>query len=228
MKASCGMKAIYGRKVGMTRVFNNEGKSVPVTVLELGPCVVHQVKTQKTDKYSAVQVGFGTQKAQRLNKAQLGHLTKAEKGIPSFVGEIRLNAVNGGLSGDAKSETPAEFNIGDVISLEGMFETGARVDVQGTSIGKGYAGVMKRHNMAGFSATHGTHEYFRHGGSIGCRKFPGRVFKNKRMSGHMGTDQVIQLGLEVVEVRPSENLLFVKGSVPGSKDGVVFVRQAVK
>jgi len=219
------MKAIYGRKVGMTKVFVDGGKHVPVTVLELGPNIVHQVKSQATDKYDAVQIGFGTQKPQRVSKAQLKHLSKAEKGVPRFVGEIRLNEKNGAVQGGKVKE----FKLGDQITIEGMFEAGARVDVVGTSTGKGYAGVMKRHNMKGAQTnSHGTHEYFRHGGSIGCRKFPGRVFKNKRMSGHMGTDRVIQLGVEVVAVRAEENVLLLKGSVPGVKDSIVFVRQAVK
>ena len=218
------MKAIYGRKLGMTRVFTAEGKSVPVTVLELGPCVVQQVKTKARDQYDAVQLGFGSQKPQRVTKPQLRHFAKAEKGIPEFVGEIRLDKKNGAVGEDAAKT----YNAGDVLSVDGMFEVGSRVDVRGTSIGKGFAGVMKRHNMAGFQASHGTHEYFRHGGSIGCRKYPGRVFKNKRMSGHMGNENVIQLGLEVVEIRANDNMIFVKGSVPGHKDSIVFVRQATR
>jgi large subunit ribosomal protein L3 len=216
------MKAIFGRKVGMTRIFTDDGRHIPVTVLELGPNIVQQVKTKDNEKYDALQIGFGEQKSQRLTRAQVKHFAKAQKGIPKFVGEIRLNQQN------AATDDAGKYNLGDAITLEGMFEVGNRVDIVGTSIGKGYAGVMKRHKMAGFTSTHGTHEYFRHGGSIGCRKFPGRVFKNKRMSGHMGAERVIQLGLEVMGVRPEENVLLVKGSVPGSKDSIVFVRQAVK
>lgn len=138
--------------------------------------------------------------------------------------EIRLNSKNGA---EEKGKVE-EFKVGDAISVENMFEKGCRVDVVGTSIGKGFAGVMKRHHMAGFKATHGTHEYFRHGGSIGCRKFPGRVFKNKRMGGHMGVERVLQQGLTVVDIMADKNLLLVKGSIPGPKNGVVFIRQAVK
>ena len=216
------MKAIYGRKVGMTKIFTENGQHVPVTVLEMGPNVVQQVKTTETDKYEAVQIGFGSQKPQRVNKPQTKHFAKAEKGAPRFVGEIRFNDKN------KATEAPGKYKVGDSITLEGMFEVGNRVDVVGTSIGKGFAGVMKRHHMSGFRATHGTHEYFRHGGSIGCRKYPGRVFKNKRMAGHMGAERVVQLGLEVMGVRTAENVLIVKGSVPGSKGSVVFVRQAIK
>lgn len=221
------MKAIYGRKVGMTRVYTENGQSVAVTVLECVPNVIHQVKTTDSDSYNAVQVGFGgEQKPQRVARPLLKHLGKAEKGIPKQVREIRLTTQNGGVEANGQAES---YNVGDTISIEGMFDVGSRVDVVGTSLGKGFAGVMKRHHMKGAQTnTHGTHEYFRHGGSIGCRKFPGRVFKNKRMAGHMGVDRVMQQGLEVVAIRPNENLLLVKGSVPGPKDGVVFVRQAVK
>lgn len=216
------MKAIYGRKLGMTRIFSEDGKNVPVTVLELGPNVIHQVKTVESDAYEALQVGFGEQKTQRVNRPQMKHFAKAKKGAPEFVGEIRLNKVNGATA------AASTYEVGQEPKLEGMFEVGNRIDVVGTSIGKGFAGVMKRHNMAGFSSSHGTHEYFRHGGSIGCRKYPGRVFKNKRMGGHMGTERVIQQGVEVVAVRPEENVLLVKGSIPGPTEGYVFVRMAVK
>lgn len=214
------MKAIYGKKVGMTRVFTAAGESVPVTVLEIEPNVIFQVKSKDSDGYDAVQVGIDSQKTQRVNKPLLAHMAKAEKGAKKMIAEIRLNKKNG-YNGE-------EYAIGAEITLEGMFEVGARVDVSGISVGKGFAGVMKRHNMAGFSRTHGTHEYFRHGGSIGNRKFPGRVFKNKRMPGHMGVENVTQLGLEVVSIKAEQNLLLVKGSVPGPKNGYVFVRQAVR
>ena len=210
------MASICGRKLGMTQVFSEKGQCVPVTVLELGPNVVYQVKTTETDGYEAVQVGFGVQKTQRVNKAQTGHFAKAEKGAPKMLSEIRL-------------DEPGEHKVGDEIKLAGMFESGTKIDVIGTTIGKGFAGVVKRHGMKGAQTmTHGTHEYFRHGGSIGCRKFPGRVFKNKRMPGHMGSGRVVQEGLEVVEVREEENILLVKGSVPGPKDSYVTVRSSVK
>ncbi len=212
------MKAIYGQKLGMTRVFTEDGQCVPVTVLQLGPDVVHQVKTKVRDGYSAIQIGFGQTKQQRMNKAETGHLSAAEHGMPKFVAEIPLQD-------EAQEQS---YKVGDVLTVNEMFEVGAKIDVSGTTSGKGFAGVMKRHTMAGFPATHGTHEYFRHGGSIGNRKFPGRVFKNKRMPGHMGCDKVTQQGLTVMAVRPEENLLLVRGSVPGSKNGYVFVRASVK
>lgn len=212
------MKAIYGKKLGMTRTFTTDGQCIPVTVLELGPDVVHQVKTKANDGYSAIQVGFGQTKPQRVNKPSRAHFAVAEKGMPAFVGEIRL---------EGEVEESA-FKVGDVVTLGDMFAVGSKIDVSGTSSGKGFAGVIKRHNMAGFPGSHGTHEYFRHGGSIGNRKFPGRVFKNKRMPGHMGCDSVTQQGLTVVAVRAEENLLLVKGSVPGAKNSYVFVRPSVK
>lgn len=214
------MKAIYGKKIGMTRVFTEQGEDVPVTVLELGPNVVLQVKDTEKDGYRAIQVGYGTQKPQRVNRALTGHYAKAKKGTPRFCAEIRLDKPG--------QESDATFEVGQTITVQELFEIGSRVDVVGTSIGKGFAGVMKRHHMAGFSATHGTHEYFRHGGSIGCRKFPGRVFKNKRMAGHMGDERVLQEGLEVVAVYPEDNALLVRGSVPGPKNGYVFVRESLK
>lgn len=213
------MKAIYGRKIGMTRVFTDGGENVPVTVLELPPNVVYQVKNEDTESYNAVQVGFGSQKAQRLTKPLSRHFAKAKKGFPKVAKEIRLD----------KYHTGESFELGAEITVEGLFEVGSRVDVVGTTVGKGFAGVIKRHHMRGAqTVTHGTHEYFRHGGSIGNRKFPGRVFKNKKMPGHLGVDRVMQEGLEVIAVRAEENLLLVRGSVPGPKNGTVFVRTSLK
>lgn len=219
------MKGIYGTKVGMTQIFAEDGRWMPVTVLETGPNIVQQVKSELSDGYDAVQIGFGQQKTQRANKATVGHCAKAQKGIPRFIGEIRLNEQNGALT---KGKLTTEYKVGDAITVDGMFEVGKTVDVVGTSLGKGFAGVMKRHLMSGYKATHGTHEYFRHGGSIGCRKYPGRVFKNKRMPGRMGGERVLQMGLEVVKIMAEKNLLLVKGTVPGPKGGMIFVRQAIK
>lgn len=217
------MKGIFGKKIGMTRVFTPEGECVPVTVIEASPSVVVQVKTVENDGYSAIQLGLGTQKSQRLTRAVSGHVAKAKKGTPRQLAEVRLD------SGKVNVAKDAEYAVGDEISLEGMFEAGDLVDVAGTTIGKGYAGVIKRHGMKGAQTmTHGTHEYFRHGGSIGCRKFPGRVFKNKKMAGHMGHVRRTQEKLKVVQVRPEENLLLIRGSVPGPRNGDVFVRAAVK
>ncbi len=212
-------KAIYGKKIGMTQVFTEDGRCVPVTALELPPNIVFQVKTKETDGYEAVQVGFGTQKPQRVSKAVTRHVAAAKKGTPRTLREIRLD----------KFFLGSEFAVGDEIALDGLFEPGNKVDVVGTSIGKGFAGVIKRHHMKGAQTmTHGTHEYFRHGGSIGCRKFPGRVWKNKRMPGHMGNERVLQAGIEVVSVRAKDNVLLVKGSVPGPKNGTILVQTSRK
>jgi len=214
------MKTIYGRKVGMTRVFSEKGESVPVTVLQVGPNIIHQVKTKETDGYSAIQVGFGSQKLQRISKGMRGHLGKANQGFPRHLGEIRLDKYAGQVAPPQK--------VGDIISIDGMFPVGERVDVFGITVGKGFAGVVKRHLMKGNPATRGTHEYRRHGGSIGNRKYPGRVFKNKRMGGHMGCAQAVQEGLEVVSIKAQEHLLLVRGSVPGPRNGYVMVRSSVK
>ncbi len=213
------MKAMYGKKVGMTTVFTEKGLSVPVTAISIPPNVVFQVKSEEKEGYKAIQVGIGERKAQRVTKSETKHFSAAKKGIPVDAREIRLD----------KFFTDVEFNVGDEIKLEETFEKGTKVDVCGTTIGKGFAGVIKRHGMKGAQTmTHGTHEYFRHGGSIGNRKFPGRVFKNKRMCGHMGVDRVTQIGLEVIDVIPEDNVLLVKGSIPGAKNGLVMIRNTVR
>jgi large subunit ribosomal protein L3 len=220
------MKAIYGLKVGMTRVNTEAGANVPVTVLEVAPNVIYQVKTVESDGYNAVQVGLKTQKAQRVNRALTGHFSKAKRGLPKFVSEIQLDEKQMIKPADEQGEA-RPLVAGDELTVAGLFEVGSKVDVVGTTTGKGFAGVMKRHGMKGAQTnTHGTHEYFRHGGSIGCRKFPGRVFKNKRMGGHMGTVQITQRKLEVVGVRPEDNLLLLKGSVPGTKGEMIFIKQS--
>lgn len=212
------MNQIYARKVGMTRIFTEAGESVGVTVLEAWPHVVTQVKTAEKEGYAAVQVAFCEQKPQRVNRARGGQFKAAKRGSFRHLRELRFGPA-----------LPKQFAPGDEIRLEAeTFVPGSKVDVSGVSIGKGFAGVIRRHKMAGFPKTRGTHEFRRHGGAIGCRKFPGRVFKNKRMPGHMGVDNVTQHGIEVVGVRPEQNLLLVRGSIPGPKNGVVLVRSAVK
>jgi large subunit ribosomal protein L3 len=213
------MNAMYGKKLGMTQIFSDDGSRVPVTAIELPPNVVFQVKTSAKEGYRAVQVGIGTQKPQRVNAPMKGHVAKAEKGMPKELKEIRQDSYY----------SDKEFSVGDEITCEGLFEKGAKIDIVGTSIGKGFQGVIKRHGMKGAQTmTHGTHEYFRHAGSIGCRKFPGRVFKNKRMPGHMGVDRVMVQGIEVVGMIPEKNLSLVRGGIPGPKNSTVFVRTAIK
>jgi len=209
------MTGLIGRKVGMTQFYNAEGNVIPVTVIETGPCVVVQKKETAKDGYNALQVGFGNKKAQRVNKPMQGHMAKAGKGAFEVVKEFRLADVS-------------QYEVGQEIKVADLFKAGDRIAVAGTSKGHGFSGVIKRWSFAGFPGSHGTHEYFRHGGSIGNRSFPGRVRKGKKMAGHWGNEQVSIQNLEVVDIRPEENLMLVKGAVPGAKRGVVIVRSAVK
>ena len=199
----------------MSQLFDDTGNVIPVTVVETGPCVVVQKKEVGKDGYNALQLGFGTQKNQRVNRPLRGHMAKAEKGSFRVLREFRMDDVSG-------------YEVGQELKVADLVEPGDRVDVTGRSKGRGFAGVMKCWDFGGFSRTHGTHEYFRHGGSIGNRSYPGKVFKGKRMAGHWGNERVSIQNLRVVAVRPEENLLLVKGSVPGSNGGTVLVRRAVK
>ena len=209
------MTGLIGRKVGMTQFYNAEGNVIPVTVIETGPCVVVQKKETAKDGYNALQVGFGSKKAQRVNKPMQGHMAKAGKGAFEVLREFRLADVS-------------QYEIGQEIKVADMFKAGDRIAISGTSKGHGFSGVIKRWSFAGFPGSHGTHEYFRHGGSIGNRSYPGRVRKGKKMAGHWGNERVSIQNLEVVDIRPEENLMLVKGAVPGAKRGVVIVRSAAK
>jgi large subunit ribosomal protein L3 len=209
------MLGLIGKKLGMTQVFDAKGELIPVTVIQAGPCTVVQAKTVATDGYAAVQLGFGEKKAQRASKARRNHCLKAGKGVFTVLREFRPV--------DASA-----YTVGQEIDVGSVFKAGDRIDVSGTTKGRGYAGVIKRHGFGGFPGSHGTHEYFRHGGSIGNRSFPGRVFKGKRMAGQYGNERVTTQNLEVVAVRPAEHLLLVRGCVPGTRDGVVVIRPAAK
>jgi large subunit ribosomal protein L3 len=209
------MTGLIGRKMGMTQIYNAEGNVIPVTVVETGPCIVVQKKETATDGYSALQVGFGAKKAQRVNKAAQGHMAKAGKGAFEVLKEFRCDDVS-------------QYEVGQEIKATDMFKVGDRIDVSGVSKGHGFSGVIKRWSFAGFPGSHGTHEYFRHGGSIGNRSYPGRVRKGKKMAGHWGNEQISTLNLEVVDIRPEEHLLLIRGAVPGAKRGVVILRPAVK
>lgn len=209
------MTGLIGRKVGMSQLFDDTGNVIPVTVVETGPCVVVQKKEVGKDGYNALQLGFGTQKSQRVNRPLRGHMAKAERGSFRVLREFRMDDVS-------------SYEVGQELKVEDLVRPGDRVDVTGCSKGRGFAGVMKRWDFGGFSRTHGTHEYFRHGGSIGNRSYPGKVFKGKRMAGHWGNERVSIQNLRVVAVRAEENLLLVKGSIPGSNGGTVLVRRAVK
>ena len=203
---------MIGRKLGMTQIFLKGGARVPVTVIQAGPCTVVQRRTQDKDGYSAVQLGYGEIKAQRLTKAAREHRKKAGR----MVAVLR------------ESASDTELEVGAEVKVVDLFKEGDLVDVTGVTKGRGYQGVIKRHHFSGFPATHGTHEYFRHGGSIGNRTHPGRVFKNKRMAGQMGAERVTTQNLAVVGVRPDDNLLLVRGAVPGGRNGLLFIRPAVK
>jgi len=209
------MTALIGKKVGMMQYYNAEGNVLPVTVVQTGPCVVVQKKESARDGYNALQVGFGSKKTQRVNKPMQGHMAKAGKGAFEVLREFRLEDVS-------KYEVGQELKVGD------LFKVGDRIDVAGISKGHGFSGVIKRWSFAGFPGSHGTHEYFRHGGSIGNRSYPGRVRKGKKMAGHWGDERVSTQNLEVVDIRPEQNLMLIKGAVPGAKQGIVIVRPAVK
>jgi large subunit ribosomal protein L3 len=207
---------VVGRKVGMTRVFTDDGASQPVTVIEVEPNRITQLKTLETDGYRAVQVTTGVRKANRVTKPMAGHFARASTEAGRGLWEFRLS--------DGEGE---ELAMGNEIKVD-IFEAGQKVDVTGTSIGKGFAGVIKRHNFSMQDATHGNSLSHRAPGSIGQNQTPGRVFKGKRMAGHMGNVKRTVQNLEVVRVDAERNLLLIKGAVPGAKDGNVIVRASVK
>ena len=207
---------LIGRKRGMTRIFTEQGDSIPVTVVEVSPNRITQVKTVEVDGYRALQVTLGDKRTSLLNKPQVGHFSKAEVEAGEGLWELRLNDDEG-----ADLETGAELTVE-------QFEAGQMVDVTGTSKGKGFAGVVKRYNFAMQDATHGNSLSHRAPGSIGQCQTPGRVFKGKKMAGHMGDERVTTQNLEVVSIDEERNLLLIKGAVPGAKGGQVAVRPAAK
>ncbi len=211
---------LVGRKLGMTQFFKDDGEVVAVTVIDVGPNTVISVKTEDgKDGYNALQLGFGSQKPQRLTRPELGHLARVglQDNPPEVIREIRVDKA-----------TAASTEPGATLGAADVFEEGAKVDVTGVSKGRGFAGVMKRHHFRGFIRTHGTHEFFRHGGSIGTRLTPGHVLKGKRMAGHMGHEQVTVQNLQVARVDAERNLVMVRGGVPGPNGSIVVVRKAVK
>jgi large subunit ribosomal protein L3 len=207
---------LVGRKVGMTRIFTPEGDSIPVTVLDVSDNRVTQIKTVETDGYTAVQVAFGAHRASRVTKPLAGHLAKAGVQAGEVLKEFHIDAAKAG-----------ELSNGAVIATD-IFEVGQKVDVQGTSIGKGYAGTIKRYNFASGRATHGNSRSHNVPGSIGMAQDPGRVFPGKRMTGHLGDETVTVQNLEIARIDAERNLLLVRGAVPGAKGGKVFVTPAVK
>ncbi len=200
---------ILGRKLGMTRIFDDDGVVVPVTVILAGPCPIVQVKDPSRDGYHALQIGFEEVSDKHLCKAQRGHLAKSGDARLRILREVRL-------------ENSSEFSVGQNVTVE-LFEPGEFVKIIGRSIGKGFQGGMKRWNFKGSSASHGAEKDHRSLGSTGSHTFPGRVFKNKKMPGHMGDERVTVHNIQILEVRPEENLLLVKGSVPGPRNGLVMV-----
>ena len=202
---------ILGRKLGMTRIFDGAGAAVPVTVIEAGPCPVTQVKTAETDGYNAVQIAMTPAKEKHSTKAMQGHFAKAGKGLFRHLREIRLAGA-------------PEQELGQELTVE-IFAAGEKVKVTGTSMGKGYQGRMRRWNFAGSKDTHGCEKVHRNNGSIGNNTFPGHVFKGRKMAGHWGNETVTELGLTIVDVRPEDNVILVKGSVPGPKNGLVLIRK---
>jgi large subunit ribosomal protein L3 len=208
---------LLGKKIGMTQVFSEDGERVPVTAIAAGPCVVLAKRTPEKESYAAIQIGFGEKKASLVAKPQVATYAKANVKAPQVVREIRLPA-----------DQAAKYEVGQILKASDVFEKGSAVDVVGRSKGKGFQGVLKRHHLGGSRNTHGSHEFFRHGGSIGCRLTPGRVHKGKRMSGHMGDERKTIQNLELFDILADENVILIRGNVPGGANGYVLVQNAVK
>lgn len=207
-------KGIIGKKIGMTQVFDEVGNAIPVTVIEAGPCVVAQKKTAENDGYDAVQLGFIDAKVEKLNKPAAGHFTKAGVTAKKHLKEFRL-------------ADSASMNVGDIVSAD-TFAVGDKVDVTGITKGRGYTGAVKRWNHHTLCSTHGVGPIHREVGSMGANSSPSRVFKNKKMAGQYGNEQVTVLNLKVVKIDAEKNLIAIKGAIPGAKNGIVFLRDSVK
>ena len=207
-------KAIIGKKVGMTQIFDETGKVVPVTVIEAGPCKVVQKKSAEKEGYASVQLGFEEIPERKLNKPEKGHLDKAGVGALRVLHEFRLENAN-------------EMNVGDVVKAD-AFKEGDKVDVTGISKGKGYAGAIKRYGVHSLKATHGTGPVGRQSGSMGACSTPSRIMKGKKMAGHMGAERITVQNLDIVRVDAENNLIALKGAIPGPKGGIVFITDAVK
>ena len=206
-------KGLIGKKLGMTQLFDQNGNVVPVTVIEAGPCVVAQKKTVENDGYDAVQLGYGELKASKVNKPMKGHFAKGDVAPKKVLREFRL-------------EDTSALNVGDLVKVD-AFAEGDSIDVRGTSKGKGYAGVIKRWNFSRLKESHGTGPVHRHGGSLGVID-PARVFKGKKMAGHLGNERVTVQNLKIVKIDAENNIIAVKGAVPGPKGGIVVLFDSVK
>ena len=207
-------KGIIGKKIGMTQIFDESGKVIPVTVVEAGSCVVVQKKTVENDGYAALQLGYGDVKVQRMNKPLKGHFEKADVACKKNLKEFRLDDCDA-------------LNVGDIVKAD-TFAVGDAVDVVGTSKGKGFAGAIKRHNQHRLKETHGTGPVHRQAGSMGACSSPSRIYKGKGMAGHMGAEQVTVQNLEIVKVDTENNLIAIKGAIPGPKGGIVYIVDSVK
>lgn len=207
-------RGLLGRKLGMTNLFGPEGQQIPVTVLEVGPCVVTQIKTRERDGYDALQLGFEEKKAARVKRPQAGHFEKSGGRPFAVLAELGV-------------DDPAAHSLGEEVTVDAAFQVGERVDVSGVSKGRGFSGVVKRWGFRGGKATHGS-MFHRAPGSIGCSATPSRVIKGRRLPGQYGSKRITVKNLEVVDIRPEQNLLIVKGAVPGSRSGLIKVRKAVK
>ncbi len=206
-------KAIIGKKIGMTQIFDEKGLVIPVTVIEAGPCIVAQVKTTETDGYNAIQLGYGDVKENRINRPEKGHFTKAKLALKKHLREFRVSEI-------------ADIAVGNEIKAD-VFEAGDKIDVQGTTKGKGFQGVIKRHGQSRGPMGHGS-MYHRRPGSMGSTSTPGRVFKGKKLPGHMGVQTVTIQNLDIVKVDLDKNVILVKGSVPGAKGAILKIRKTVK
>jgi large subunit ribosomal protein L3 len=207
--------AILGTKLGMTQVFDENARAIPVTVIKAGPCRVVQIKTEETDGYNSIQISFRDAKPGRVNKPDAGHYAKAGVAPARHLVELRV-------------EDPSAYTVGQEIRIADLFEPGSKADVSGVSKGKGFAGVMERHNFSGQQASHGNHKKHRAPGSIGACATPARVFKGMRMAGRLGGERVTTLNIDIVGVDGERDLLLLGGAVPGPKGSVVLVREAVK
>ncbi len=203
-------KGLIGKKLGMVGVFASDGRYTPVTVVKLGPCVVTQIKTVETDGYNALQLGFGEKKPSRINKPMKGHISKSGSDGVVFLREVAV-------------DTPEDFTIGQTLPLD-IFSVGEKVDVVGTTKGRGFSGVMKRHGFHGGRMTHGSHSK-RTPGSIGCSAWPAKVIRGKKMPGHYGVARKTIRNLEIVDIRPDDHLIMIKGGLPGSRSGLVMVKK---
>ena len=207
-------KGLIGKKIGMTQIFDEAGKVIPVTVVEAGPCVVTQIKTMENDGYEAIQVGFGDVKVTRVNKPMKGHFDKADVAPKKTLKEFRLESIDG-------------IEVGNILKAD-TFEVGEIVDVKGTSKGHGTAGAIKRWNFSRLRMTHGTGPNHRHAGSLGACSSPSRVFKGKKMAGHYGHETVTVQNLKIAKIDVENNLIAIKGAIPGPKGGIVVIADAVK